>query len=78
MITIKYFGAIAAQANTAEETVSFAEQSLEQLIQIVTANHSFDSNSYSVAVNQELIQDIANYQLQSDDIVALLPPFAGG
>ncbi|NRT12530.1 MoaD/ThiS family protein [Flavobacterium sp. 14A] len=78
MITIKYFGAIAAETKTTEEAVSFAEQSLEELLQTVTAKHGFDSIAFSVAVNQELVQDLANYRLQSDDVVALLPPFAGG
>lgn len=78
MITVKYFGAIAAQANVAEEMVLFAEQSLVDLIQAVTTHHNFDKVSYSVAVNHELIQDVATYNLQSNDVVALLPPFAGG
>lgn len=78
MITVKYFGAIAAQANVAEEMVLFAEQSLVDLIQAVTTKYNFDTVSYSVAVNHELIQDVAKFDLQSNDVVALLPPFAGG
>lgn len=78
MITIKYFGAIAEKAKTEGESLSFSNQSLEDVIKTLDQKHALNTLSYSIAVNQKIIQDTKSYILKSDDIVALLPPFAGG
>lgn len=78
MITIKYFGAIAEKAKTEVESLSFSNQSLQDVIKILDQKHELNMLSYSIAVNQKIIQDTKSYLLKSDDIVALLPPFAGG
>lgn len=78
MITIKYFGVIAEKAKTEGESLSFSNQSLQDVIKILDQKHELNMLSYSIAVNQKIIQDTKSYILKSDDIVALLPPFAGG
>lgn len=78
MITIKYFGAIAEKAKTEGEILSFSNQSLEDVITKLDQKHELSALSYSIAVNQKIIQDLNSYELESDDVIALLPPFAGG
>jgi molybdopterin synthase sulfur carrier subunit len=78
MIAIKYFGAIAEKTNRQGEEVSVSNLSLHQLLASLEQKYQLNQLSFSVAVNQKIVQDTVNYILKSNDIVALLPPFAGG
>jgi molybdopterin synthase sulfur carrier subunit len=78
MIAIKYFGAIAEKTNSHGEEISFSNLTLHQLLLSLEQKYQLNELSFSVAVNQKIVQDTANYILKSNDIVALLPPFAGG
>ena len=78
MIAIKYFGAVAEKTRSQGEGISFSDLSLHQLVASLEEKYELNSISFSVAVNQKIVQDTANYMLKSNDIVALLPPFAGG
>ena len=78
MIEVKYFGAVAEKTKCAVENVSSSEVSLQELLQDLEAKYQFDSLSFSVAVNQKIVPKAAEYTLKTSDIVALLPPFAGG
>lgn len=78
MISVKYFGAIAEKTKTLEEEFSFSEMPLNDLLLTLEQKYELSQLSFSVAVNQKIIQDLDNYELKSDDIIALLPPFAGG
>lgn len=78
MILVKYFGAITEKTKTLEEEFSFSEMPLNDLLLTLEQKYELSQLSFSVAVNQKIIQDLDNYELKSDDIIALLPPFAGG
>lgn len=78
MIEIKYFGAIAEKTKCEFEKVAFSEVSLQDLLLDLEEKYQFESLSFSVAVNQKIVSKAAAYDLQANDIVALLPPFAGG
>ncbi len=78
MITVKYFGAIAEQAKSNEEEFSFSNGLLGDLLSVLEEKHQWNGLSFSVAVNQKIVQNPAAYSIKSNDIVALLPPFAGG
>jgi sulfur-carrier protein len=78
MIEVKYFGAVAEKTQCEFEKVALAEVSLQDLLRDLNEKYQFASLSFSVAVNQKIVSKAANYQLQTSDIVALLPPFAGG
>ncbi len=78
MIHLKYFGAIAEETKSQEEVFPFSEMNLQQLIDELEQKYQLKKLSFSVAVNQKIIQDLDNYELKSNDIIALLPPFAGG
>ncbi|AOC96042.1 MULTISPECIES: MoaD/ThiS family protein [Flavobacterium] len=79
MIEVKYFGAVAEKTKCEFETLSFSEQcSLQKLLQDLNEKYEFESLTFSVAVNQKIVSKTSDYTLQTSDIVALLPPFAGG
>lgn len=78
MIEIKYFGAVAERTKREFEKVSFSEISLQDLLQDLEEKYQLESLSFSVAVNQKIVQKAAPYKLITSDVVALLPPFAGG
>ncbi|MBP6182840.1 MoaD/ThiS family protein [Flavobacterium sp.] len=78
MIAVKYFGAIAEKTKSQGEEVSFSDLPLHQLLASLEQKYQLNQLSFSVAINQKIVQDTANYILKSNDIVALLPPFAGG
>jgi len=78
MIEVKYFGAIAEKTQCTFENVVSSNISLQDLLQGLEEKYRFESLSFSVAVNQKIVSRTTDYVLKSSDIVALLPPFAGG
>jgi molybdopterin synthase sulfur carrier subunit len=78
MIQLKYFGAIAEKTGSNEEEIPFLDISLKQLIDELNQKYHLDNLSFSVAVNQKIIDKKADYIIGKNDIIALLPPFAGG
>jgi len=78
MIEIKYFGAVAEKTKCSFEKIPSSEVSLQDLLQDLEEKYRFESISFSVAVNQKIVPKATDYKLQTSDIVALLPPFAGG
>lgn len=79
MIEVKYFGAVAEKTKCEFEKLSFSEElSLQKLLQNLDEKYQLESLTFSVAVNQKIVSKGSDYTLQKSDIVALLPPFAGG
>lgn len=78
MIEVKYFGAVAEKTQCTFENVVSSNISLQDLLQGLEEKYRFESLSFSVAVNQKIVSRTTDYVLKSSDIVALLPPFAGG
>jgi len=79
MIEVKYFGAVAEKTKCEFEKLTFSEElSLQKLLQDLNEKYEFESLTFSVAVNQKIVSKSVDYTLQTSDIVALLPPFAGG
>ncbi|MFA9191233.1 MoaD/ThiS family protein [Flavobacterium sp. FZUC8N2.13] len=78
MLRLKYFGAVAEKTKVQEENIPFSNSSLQELVDALEQKYDLASLSYSIAVNQKLVQDKNSYMLISNDVVALLPPFAGG
>lgn len=75
-ITIKYFGQIAEVTKQTNETISFPNHLVSELIEHLYAKYpELKNKSFKVAQNQELVSD--STKLTGGDI-ALLPPFAGG
>ncbi|MES2239379.1 MAG: MoaD/ThiS family protein [Bacteroidota bacterium] len=78
MLSVKYFGAVAEKTKVQGENMPFSNKSLQELVDELDQKYDLASLSYSIAVNQKIVQDRNGYMLISNDVVALLPPFAGG
>ncbi|RXM47051.1 MoaD/ThiS family protein [Flavobacterium sp. YO12] len=78
MIEVKYFGAVAEKTKCEFEKLSFPEVSLQKLLQDLNEKYEFEALTFSVAVNQKIVSKTTDFTLQTSDVVALLPPFAGG
>ncbi|MCB0502819.1 MAG: MoaD/ThiS family protein [Bacteroidetes bacterium] len=58
-------------------TLEIEVTSLQEIIEnLESKNPDFIGQQYSVAINEEIVQN--EIALKDGDIVALLPPFAGG
>jgi molybdopterin synthase sulfur carrier subunit len=78
MITVKYFGAIAEKTKSQGEEFSFSNMLLTDLLLALEQKYELGELTFSVAINQKIVQNTADYSLKSNDVIALLPPFAGG
>jgi sulfur-carrier protein len=78
-ITLKYFGLLADLTKLKEEQLAFDQEtiSVSTLKSKIENNYqSMQNTAYTIAVNQV----ISNLQtpIKDQDIIAFLPPFAGG
>ncbi len=78
MIEVKYFGAVAEKAKCSAEVFSDFDLLLDDFIANINQKYQLESLSFRVAVNQKIVAETNTFELQSNDVVALLPPFAGG
>jgi molybdopterin synthase sulfur carrier subunit len=79
ILNTKYFGLIADITNKKEEQLNLEETqiSVASLKAIMEANYpDLRKTSYYVAVNQAMVAVETN--LNEKDVIAFLPPFAGG
>ncbi|KIX20344.1 hypothetical protein SY27_14605 [Flavobacterium sp. 316] len=78
-ITLKYFGLIADITNTNEELYSLEKSDFTTNDLIKELNKRYiglQNISFAIAVNKSITTTAIN--LNNNDIIALLPPFAGG
>lgn len=77
-LTILYFASLAEQADKDEENFSFSGDSLSELYQQLSQHYHFDlpQTKLAVAINHEIV----NWQttIHDRDIIAFIPPVAGG
>jgi sulfur-carrier protein len=78
MIQLKYFGSIAEKTMSNEETFVFSNHTLTQILEAINGKYNIKNLSYSIAVNQKIVKDVTNFEITDNDVIALLPPFAGG
>ncbi len=78
MIEVKYFGKVVEKTYCQTEKFTFSELPLHLLIEAIEQKYQFDALPFRIAINKKIIQNAQKYILKSDDVVAILPPFAGG
>ncbi|WP_298892678.1 MoaD/ThiS family protein [uncultured Psychroserpens sp.] len=75
-LTIKYFGMLAEITECTEETITFSEDTVSELLKMLLAKYpALEKKEFQVAQNQTLVSE--DTQILNSEIV-LLPPFAGG
>jgi molybdopterin converting factor subunit 1 len=77
ILKLKYFGMIAEAVGKENEEIDFAESTVEELEKVLKNKYAkLASMNFKIAVNQSIVN--ADFKLNDNDEVALLPPFAGG
>lgn len=77
MIVIKYFGALVERTRCRGEKMDFSDLPLSRLLSELEIKYQLGQFPFSVAVNQKIIDKVSSLILKNNDVVALLPPFAG-
>jgi molybdopterin synthase sulfur carrier subunit len=77
-VTIKYFGLLTDITQKSEEILFLEDTiSLKDCLDILYSNYTNLSEfTFKIAVNQQIID--SDVSINENDIVALMPPFAGG
>lgn len=78
-VTLKYFGLLAEITQSSEEQLELKSETktLSELKQNIENRFpDFQKTSYSMALNQTICNP--EVLLQEQDVIAFLPPFAGG
>jgi molybdopterin synthase sulfur carrier subunit len=78
-ITLKYFGLLADITQLKEEQFTFKEETILVLAlksKIESSYPKIHNTAYNIAVNQTIVDLQAT--IKDQDLVAFLPPFAGG
>lgn len=78
-ITLKYFGLLVDITQKKEEEFSLDENRIAVSFlksKIETIYQELKNTNYSIAVNQSISS--LDYNIKDQDVIALLPPFAGG
>lgn len=76
-IKLKYFGMIAEAIGSGEEAIEFEGNTVGELDALIRDRHdAIKDMNYKIAVNQSLVDN--SFDINNNDEIALLPPFAGG
>ncbi|MGL5112094.1 MAG: MoaD/ThiS family protein [Flavobacterium sp.] len=78
-VTLKYFGLLAEIANCNEEQLELKDSTASLMFvkkNIENRFPAFQKTTYSIALNQSLCNE--EVLLKEEDVIAFLPPFAGG
>jgi sulfur-carrier protein len=78
-ITLKYFGLLADITQLKEEQFTFDEETISVSVlksKIESSYQNMQNTTYSIAVNQAM-SDLQT-KIKDKDVIAFLPPFAGG
>ncbi|MGB0882067.1 MAG: MoaD/ThiS family protein [Vicingaceae bacterium] len=76
MLRLKYFGMIAEAIDKTEEEFNLIENTATLTAELELKYPKLKDLNYKFAVNQSLVS--GNVELNANDEIALLPPFAGG
>lgn len=78
-ITLKYFGLLVDITQKKEEVFAMEEDKMSVSFlksKMETAYEELKNTNYSIAVNQSMSS--LDYNIKDQDVIAFLPPFAGG
>ncbi|WP_370174054.1 MoaD/ThiS family protein [Leeuwenhoekiella palythoae] len=77
-VTLKYFGQLVDVLGTHEETRGIEQNTSAALLDHLKKNNAIGHIPFQLAINQKLIDQDENVKLKEGDVIALLPPYAGG
>jgi molybdopterin synthase sulfur carrier subunit len=75
---VKYFGEIAEATNCNEEQISPESNNLSDLMEKLSKKYDLDRFPLIIALNQNIVDPNDHININNNDELAILPPFAGG
>lgn len=78
-VTLKYFGLIADITNISEELICLEKRNFttkDLMYELYEKYAGLQNVSFAIAVNKTI--ELTEIEIKDQDIIALLPPFAGG
>jgi molybdopterin synthase sulfur carrier subunit len=78
-ITLKYFGLLADITNKKEETLLLEDETVALSFlknKMENQYEALQNTTYAIAINQSLT--VIDATIKDQDVIAFLPPFAGG
>ena len=79
IITLKYFGLLADIMQLKEEQLTFDQETISVSalkLKVESSYQNIQNTTYSIAINQVIVDLQTN--IKDQDVIAFLPPFAGG
>ncbi|RXG32227.1 MoaD/ThiS family protein [Leeuwenhoekiella marinoflava] len=77
-VTLKYFGQLVDVMGNHEETREISSNNSNELLEQMKQNNPIGHIPFQLAINDKLIDQKAAKKLNDGDVIALLPPYAGG
>lgn len=77
-VTLKYFGQLVDVMGSHEETREITANTSNELLEHMKQNNPIGHIPFQLAINDKLIEQEAAKKLNDGDVIALLPPYAGG
>ena len=77
-ITLKYFGQLVDVFKSHEETRTINFKNSQELLKQLKEKNAISHIPFQLAINEQLIDQDEAVALNDGDVVALLPPYAGG
>jgi len=77
ILKLKYFGMIAEAIGKDGEELDISASTVRELQMLLIKQYNkLENKNFKIAVNQKMVEE--SFNLNNNDEVALLPPFAGG
>jgi len=77
-VTLKYFGQLVDVMGSHEEIREITANTSNELLEQMKQNNPIGHIPFQLAINDKLIEQEAAKKLNDGDVIALLPPYAGG
>ena len=76
-VVVKYFGMLSETTHCDEEKIQIQKNTVGEILnQLIKKYPSLEKQKFNVAVNHIIVENTVN--VNAEDEIALLPPFAGG
>jgi molybdopterin synthase sulfur carrier subunit len=79
IVTVKYFGLLADLTNKKEEQLQMDQETIAMTVlqsKLESLYEGLQKTTYAIAVNQTICT--TDVEIKNQDVIAFLPPFAGG
>ena len=77
-VTLKYFGQLVDVMGSHEEIREITANTSNELLEQMKQNNPIGHIPFQLAIHDKLIDQEAAKKLNDGDVIALLPPYAGG